>query len=97
MPNVISNSILSHKGKIYRHGEELTLDAETIEALGTKVLPPEAVDPEKPLSELPLKELRPLAKAAGVENYSKKGKDDLVAELEAATKEAVNAYESNSD
>lgn len=88
MAEYIATSILAHNGKPVWPGEQLTLDEEAAQALGTKVVPLEVGEPDKPLSEMLMKELRPLAKAAGIEGYSTKDKDELIAALEPL---AVNA------
>lgn len=89
MPKFIANGLIYLNGRTHRHGAEITLTDEQAKALGKKVVPMEVAKPATPLKEMTLKELKPLAKSAGVENYSKLDKMELVSVLEAVQPEVV--------
>lgn len=82
MPEFVVNGLLQKKGKVYRPGQVIELTKEQADELGDKVVPVEVAKPNKPISEMGVKELRPLAKAANIESYSTKTRDELIAALE---------------
>lgn len=81
MPKYITNGIIVQKGRALKDGAVIELTEEQAERLGRKVIPLEVADPDKPIDTLNLKELKDLAKAAGVEGYSRKDKASLVSVL----------------
>lgn len=83
MPEYYSNALLAHKGGVVKYGEKLTLTEEQAAALGSKVIPAEVANPDKPVNEMTIKELKPLAKAANVENYTAMNRSQLVEALSA--------------
>lgn len=83
-----SNGILIHNGSTVWPGDELELTDEQAVELGARVLPLEVADPEKPLDEYLLKDLKSLAKKAGITGYSGKDKGTLVTELSALSEDA---------
>lgn len=82
MPEFYATSILAHNGKAVQPGQQLTLDQEVADRLGKKVVPVEVATPTKPYDQMLMKELRPLAKAAGIEGYSTKERGELLAALQ---------------
>lgn len=92
MAKYLANGIIEHEGKVYRPGDAIELTEEQAAPLKQKVLPFELADPEKPVSELTVKELRPLAKKAGIEKAGTLNRGELIDELE-----AVKSDEQSSD
>lgn len=85
MPEYIAKSVIRHEGKTHFPENRFT----ATEAVGNalvehkRAVPAEVADPNQPLEEKGVTELRSLAKAAGVKNYWDKRKEELVADLKA--------------
>lgn len=88
MPDFIATVILSKNGKPYHPGDTINLTKEQADNLGPKVVPASVVDPDKPIADMGLKELKVLAADAGVEGYSRKSKKELVEILTGVREEA---------
>lgn len=96
MPLYAAAAVLIHNGKGVHPGDKITLTEEQAQALGMKVLPVGVTEPEKPFAEMFVKDLKPLAKAAGIEGYSGMDKGELVKALEGA-QQAAPAKDVNAD
>lgn len=83
MPEYTVIGILGHKGKTFREGDSIDLSEDVAEQLMANdvVVPKELSDPDKPLDEMTLKELKVVARKANVESYSTKSKAELYAIL----------------
>lgn len=91
MAKYIAVSVIKHDGKMYHPGFELEMTPEQAEKLGKHVVAKEVAAPEKSLNQMTVKELKALADKAGIENYSKLDKAELVAVIEAVQPEVVEA------
>lgn len=81
MPKYFTDAVIKKGGKIYRVGESINLTENQAEKLGHHVYRESVAVAE--LDKVNAKEMRNLAKQAGVKNYSSKTKEELSVELEA--------------
>lgn len=93
MPEYTANGILSHGGRAVRPGERIKLTEDQAAALGKKVTPTQVTDPNMPISEMGVKQLRSLAKISSIENYSKMDKAELQKQLGALSNQPASEPE----
>lgn len=75
----VKGAVIVNDGKAYKSGHKVTLSKETADAMADKLVPVDVVI--KPIAELNAKDLRSLAKDAGIEKSSSKTKEELQKEL----------------